>query len=72
MFPMYHYDPNMALEELTEEAVLPNPVHVRDMILRKRLKPDQSLELNRQFVEYQKFFGEAQKLCKGILQGLAD
>jgi hypothetical protein len=69
---MYHYDPNMALEELTEEAVLPNPVHVRDMILRKRLKPDQSLELNRQFVEYQKFFGEAQKLCKGILQGLAD
>ena len=69
---MYHYDPNTALEELTEEAVLPNPVHVRDMILRKRLKPDQSLELNRQFVEYQKFFGEAQKLCKGILQGLAD
>jgi hypothetical protein len=72
MFLMYHYDPNTALEELTEEAVLPNPVHVRDMILRKRLKPDQSLELNRQFVEYQKFFGEAQKLCKGILQGLAD
>ena len=69
---MYHYDPNTALEELTEEAVLPNPVHVRDMILRKRLKPAQSLELNRQFVEYQKFFGEAQKLCKGILQGLAE
>jgi hypothetical protein len=72
MFTMYHYDPNTALEELTEEAVLPNPVHVRDMILRKRLKPDQSLELNRLFVEYQKFFGEAQKLCKGILQGLAE
>jgi len=34
---MYHYDPKTALEELAEEATLPNPVHVRDMILRKRL-----------------------------------
>jgi hypothetical protein len=67
---MYHYDPNTALEELNEEAVLPNPVHVRDMMLRKHLNAEQSLELNRQFVEYQKFFGEAQKLCKGILHGL--
>jgi hypothetical protein len=68
---MYHYDPNTALEELTEDAVLPNPVHVRDMILRKRLSPDKSLELNRLFVEYQKFFGEAQKLCKAVLSQLA-
>jgi hypothetical protein len=68
---MYHYDPKTALEELNEEAVLPNPVHVRDMMLRKHLSAEESLELNRQFVEYQKFFGEAQKLCKGILQGLA-
>jgi hypothetical protein len=68
---MYHYDPNTALEELTEEATLPNPVHVRDMILRKRLGPDKSLELNRLFVEYQKCFGEAQKLGKEILKRLA-
>jgi hypothetical protein len=68
---MYHYDPSTALEELTEEAVPPNPVHVRDMILRQRLSPDKSLELNRMFVEYQKFFGEAQKLCKEILGQLA-
>jgi len=68
---MYHYDPNTALEELTEEATLPNPVHVRDMILRRRLKPDESLELNRLFVEYQKFFAEAQKLGKEILKQLA-
>src|SRR5262249_50700757 len=47
---MYHYDPNTALEELTEDATLPNPVHVRDMILRKRLTADKSLELNRMFV----------------------
>ncbi len=67
---MYHYNPSTALEELTEEALLPNPVHVRDMIMRAQLKPDRSLELNRQFVEYQKHFGEAQKLVKNILQQL--
>ena len=69
---MYHYDPSTALEELTEDATLPNPVHVRDMILRQRLGPDQSLELNRKFVDYQRFFGEAQKLGKEILRELAE
>ena len=68
---MYHYDPNTALEELTEDATLPNPVHVRDMILRKHPSTDKALELNRLFVEYQKFFGEAQKLGKEILKQLA-
>ena len=68
---MYHYDPTTALEELKEDATLPNPVHFRDMILRKRLKPDQSLELNRLFTEYQKFFGETQKLGKEILSVLS-
>ena len=68
---MYHYDPATALEELSEEATLPNPVHLRDMILRKRLKPDESLELNRMFTEYQKFFGETQRLGKQILGELA-
>jgi hypothetical protein len=68
---MYHYDPTTALEELAEEAILPNPVHVRDMILRKRLSADKSLEMNRLFVEYQKFFGETQKLGKEILRQLA-
>lgn len=68
---MYHYDPTTALEELTEEATLPNPVHMRDMILRKKLFADKSLEMNRLFVEYQKFFGETQKLGKEILKQLA-
>jgi hypothetical protein len=68
---MYHYDATTALEELTEDATLPNPVHLRDMILRKRLKPEESLELNRQFTEYQKFFGETQKLGRQILGELA-
>jgi hypothetical protein len=40
---MYHYDPKTALEELNEDATLPNPVHVRDMILRQRLSADKSL-----------------------------
>jgi hypothetical protein len=68
---MYHYDAKTALEELTEDATLPNPVHVRDMMLRKHLSVDKSLELNRLFTEYQKFFGETQKLGKEILRHLA-
>jgi hypothetical protein len=68
---MYHYNPSTALEELTEEATLPNPVHVRDMMLRKHLSADKSLEMNRLFVEYQKFFSETQKLGKEILKQLA-
>jgi hypothetical protein len=43
---MYHYNPSTALEELTEDATLPNPVHVRDVMLRHKLSADQSLELN--------------------------
>lgn len=67
---MYHYDPTMALEELREDAVLPNPVHLRDMMLRAHMKPDQSLELNRIFVEYQKLFGELQKMGRDLLERL--
>jgi hypothetical protein len=69
---MYHYNPTTALEELTEEATLPNPVHVRDMILRRKLNADRALEMNRIFLEYQKFFGETQKLGKEILKKLAE
>ena len=68
---MYHYDPSTALEELKEEAVLPNPVHLRDMMLRAHLSADRSLELNRIFVEYQRQFGELQKQARELLAGLA-
>ena len=67
---MYHYDPNTALEELNEDATLPNPVHVRDMILRKHPSTERALELNRMFTEYQRLFGDAQKLGKEILKQL--
>ena len=68
---MYHYDPTTALEELNEDATLPNPVKLRDMMLRAHLDPDHSLEYNRLFVEYQKHFGELQQLGKQLLERLA-
>jgi len=68
---MYHYNPETALEELNEDATLPNPVHMRDMMLRAHMEADHSLEMNRIFLEYQKNFGEAQKLAKKLLAGLA-
>jgi hypothetical protein len=67
---MYHYDPETALEELQEDALLPNPVHIRDMIVRARLKPDQALDLNRKFQTYLEAFGDAQQIAKTILQQL--
>ncbi len=68
---MYHYDPQTALEELQDEAILPHPVHLRDMILRARLNPEQALELNREFQSYLQAFGELQKLARPVLEQLA-
>ena len=68
---MYHYDPETALEELQDDAVLPHPVHLRDMILRAKLSPEQALELNRQFQNYLTGFGELQALARPLLQQLA-
>ena len=68
---MYHYDPATALEELQDDAVLPNPVHIRDMIIRRQLSPDQALELNRRFQSYLHTFGEAQQIARSILQELS-
>ena len=68
---MYHYQPAAALEELQEDAVLPNPVHVRDMIIRARLSPERALELNHKFQEYLHSFGEVQSLAHAILEQLS-
>lgn len=67
---MYHYDPATALEELNDDAVLPNPVHLRDMLLRAHLDADHSLEYNRLFVDYQQRFGELQTIGKRLLEAL--
>ena len=67
---MYHYDPLTALEELKDEAVLPHPVHVRDMMIRAKLSPAEALELNRKFQSYLHAFGELQQLGSSILEQL--
>lgn len=68
---MHHYDARTALEELKEDAVLPHPVRLRDMILRTQLDPDEALDLNRHFQSYLAHFGETQKIALGILEKLA-
>ena len=68
---MYHYNPETALEELNEDAVIPHPVHLRDMIVRSRLQPDRALALNRSFQEYLHAFGELQKMVRPVLEELA-
>ncbi len=64
------FDPADALEDLREEAVLPNPVRVRDMILRTAHSPEEALDLIRKFTAYQQAFAEAQRLVAGLLAEL--
>lgn len=65
---MYHYDPHVALEELKDDAVLPHPVHLRDMILRTKLNATLALDLNRDFQDYLARFGDLQKIARNILE----
>lgn len=65
------FDVRTALEELVEDAVLPHPVRLRDMILRVRLGANDALDINREFQGYLAAFGETQKIGKEILQKLA-
>ncbi|MCL4523766.1 MAG: hypothetical protein M1453_12350 [Acidobacteria bacterium] len=64
------YDADAVLTELKEEAVLPHPVKLRDLLLRAKLAPDTAVELNREFQGYLSHFGEAQKIAAGILEKL--
>ncbi len=68
---MYHYDAKIALEELNEEALLPHPVRVRDMMIRTQLSPDDALNVNREFQSYLSHFGETQQIARAILEKLA-
>lgn len=68
---MYHYDPSLALEELQEDALLPHPVKLRDMILRTKLDANGAQLLNHDFQDYLTRFGELQKLGRSILERLA-
>jgi len=66
----YHYDSRQALDELNEDVLLPNPVHVRDMIFRSKLPAAVALEVGRDFEVYLAQFGELQKLGRRILERL--
>lgn len=68
---MYHYDPSIALEELNEEAVLPHPVKLRDMIMRIKLAPNEAQAMNQEFQDYLTRFGEIQKVARGMLEKLS-
>jgi hypothetical protein len=68
---MYHYNPKQALEELQEDALLPHPVKLRDMILRNQLGPQEAQLLNSEFQEYLTRFGEIQKIARNILEQLS-
>jgi hypothetical protein len=68
---MYHYDAKTALEELQEDALLPHPVKLRDMILRNKLGPQDAQLLNQEFQDYLTRFGELQKVGRSILEKLA-
>ena len=68
---MDHYDAKSALDELREDAMLPHPVRLRDMILRTQLNAGDALDLNREFQSYLSHYGETQKVALEILGKLA-
>ena len=68
---MYHYDARIALEELQEDALLPHPVKLRDMILRIQLGPKEAQSMNQEFRDYLSRFGELQRVARDILEKLA-
>lgn len=65
------FDAKTALEELKEDALLPHPVRLRDMILRRQLGAAEALEMNREFQSYLSHYGETQKVALEILERLA-
>jgi len=65
------YDAKSALDELKEDAVLPHPVRLRDMILRTQLNAVDALEMNREFQSYLTHYGDTQKVALEILEKLA-
>jgi hypothetical protein len=68
---MDHYDAKSALDELREDAMLPHPVRLRDMILRTQLNASDAIEMNREFQNYLLHYGETQKVALEILEKIA-
>lgn len=63
-------DPKDALEDLREESLLPHPVVVRDMLMRTKLPQDVLVELNREFQDYLKHYGQTENTARKILERL--
>ena len=63
-------DVKSTLDELKEDALLPHPVRLRDMILRTTLDAPDAIELNREFQSYLTHYGETQKTALEILEKL--
>jgi hypothetical protein len=68
---MEPFDVKSTLDELKEDAVLPHPVRLRDMILRTPLDAGEAIEMNREFQSYLTHYGETQKVALEILERLA-
>ena len=68
---MDRYNAQQALDDLREDAQLPHPVRLRDMILRVRLDAPTALEINREFQDYLTHYGETERLAHSILETLA-
>ena len=68
---MEPFDVKSTLDELKEDAVLPHPVRLRDMILRTPLDAGEAIEMYREFQSYLTHYGETQKVALEILERLA-
>ena len=68
---MNAYDAQQALDELRDDAQLPHPVRLRDMILRVRLDAVTAIDINREFQEYLTQYGETEQRARSILEKLA-
>jgi hypothetical protein len=64
---MAPYDAQQAFDELLDDARLPHPVRLRDVILRTQLDPAAALEINRRFQDYLTHYGETEQLARSIL-----
>jgi hypothetical protein len=64
-------DVRAALDELNEDAVVPHPVRLRDIILRTQLDANSALDLNRIFQSYLSQYGKTEKVAREILEKLA-
>ena len=67
---MYHYDPDAALMELKEEGLLPNAVHMRDMVFRAHLDTPGSIAVNRLLKDYIAHFSDTLEKGREILERL--